>query len=293
MNMNVLIVLIVFIFNIDLALADNETSQIHIVSRGDANAKYAIGLLNLALEKSKAPYKINVSQGEWTTMRLRESVKSGSIDLFWAATDDDLEKELLPVRIPLEKGLLGHRIFIVHKDNKHLLDGVQTLEELRKFTMGQGRGWTDSAILKANGFNVILAPKYESLFYMLDGKRFQLFPRGVNEPFSEIELRPTLDLDVDQNIMVTYKIPYYFFITPGKTELAKIIEEGLIAAIDDGSFDAYFYNDETTKSVIKRVATVKRRIFELNTPSLPPKTPLGNPKLWVNFEDLQRKSISF
>lgn len=278
--------------SIQLCFAAADTDQINVVSRGDANAKYAIGLLSLAIEKSGKPYKIKVSQGELTTMRLMESVKAGSIDLFWAATSDELEKELLPVRIPLEKGLLGHRIFIVHKDNQHLLDDVTSLADLRKFTLGQGRGWTDSDILKANGFKVVLAPKYESLFYMIDGKRFQLFPRGVNEPFNELELRPSLELVIDQNVMITYKIPYYLFVTPGRPELAKDIEAGLMTAIADGSFDAYFYNDETTKAVIKQVATVKRRIFALETPSLPPKTPLDNPKLWVNFEELQKKSSS-
>jgi hypothetical protein len=275
---------------INVCATAEEREQINVVSRGDANARYAIGILSLAIEKTGKPYKINVTQGELTTMRLTESVKTGTIDVFWAATSDELEKDLLPVRIPLEKGLLGHRIFIVHKDNQHLLDNVTTLSELRKYTMGQGRGWTDSEILKANGFKVVLAPKYESLFYMVDGKRFQLFPRGVNEPFNELELRPSLDLVVDQNVMITYRIPYYLFITPGRPELAKDIESGLNMAISDGSFDAYFYNDETTKAVIKLVATVKRRIFALETPSLPPKTPLDDSKLWVNFEELQKKS---
>lgn len=284
------IISIVNLILMQLCFGATDTDQINLVSRGDANAKYAIGLLSLAIQKTGKPYNIKVSQGELTTMRLMESVKAGTIDVFWAATSDELEKELLPVRIPLEKGLLGHRIFIVHKDNQHLLDDVTSLADLRKFTLGQGRGWTDSDILKANGFKVVLAPKYESLFLMIDGKRFQLFPRGVNEPFNELELRPSLELAIDQNVMITYKIPYYLFVTPGRPELANDIEAGLMTAIADGSFDAYFYNDETTKAVIKQVATVKRRIFALETPSLPPKTPLDNPKLWVNFEELQKKS---
>ena len=78
--------------------------------------------------------------------------------------------------------------------------------------------------------------------------------------------------------------------TPGRPELAKDIEAGVKVAIADGSFVAYFYNDETTKAVLKQVATVKRRIFALETPSLPPKTPLDDSKLWVNFEELQKKS---
>lgn len=270
------------------AAAETEPEyKIRIISRGDANANYAIGLLRLAITKSGKPYTLSISEGALTAMRLKESLISGTIDVSWTATNNELEKELLPVRIPLEKGLLGHRIFIVHRDNKNLLNNVKTLDDLRRFSVGQGRGWTDADILKANGFNVVLAPKYESLFYMVDGKRFQIFPRGVNEPFAEIDKRPNLDLAVDENVMVVYKMPYYFFVNPARKALMEDIQKGLTLAIEDGSFDAYFYADQTTKMVIKNVASSKRVIFELNNPNLPEKTPLDNPKLWVKFDELK------
>lgn len=270
-------------------LADWQTDdqKINIVSRDDANAQYAIGLLKLAISKLEKPYNVNVTHGELTAMRLKESVKSGSIDVIWTATNNDLENELIPVRVPLDKGLLGYRIFILHKDNKRLLDNVNTIDELRRFTMGQGRGWSDADILRSNGFNVILAPKYEGLFHMIDGKRFQLFPRGVNEPFSEIEKRPDLDLSIDDNIMLVYRMPYYFFINPAKKQLADDIEKGLITAINDGSFDKYFYESETTKKAIQNVKFNSRRVFELNNPNLPPQTPINNPKLWVRVNELR------
>lgn len=261
--------------------------EIKVVSRNDSNARYAIGLLELAISKTKKDYKIKTTPGELTAMRLQESTKSGTIDVIWTATNKELEEELTPVRIPLEKGLLGHRIFIVHRDNKNLLANVETLDDLKKFTIGQGRGWTDAEILRANGFKVILAPKYESLFYMVDGKRFQLFPRGVNEPHTEIEKRKDLDLAIDDHVMLVYKMPYYFFVNPAKKQLADDIEAGLNAAIEDGSFDKFFYADETTQKVIKNVTSNGRHIFELVNPNLPPKTQLTNPKLWIKFEDLQ------
>lgn len=120
---------------------------------------------------------------------------------------------------------------------------------------------------------------------MVDGKRFQLFPRGVNEPFVEIEKRPSLELAVDENVMVVYKMPYYFFVNPARKQLATDIEAGLLAAINDGSFDEYFYADETTQKVIANVPAKGRRIFQLNNPGLPVQTPTDD-KFWVKFEDL-------
>lgn len=66
---------------------------------------------------------------EWTTMRLRESVKSGSIDLFLAATDDDLEKELLPVRIPLEKAFLAIEYLLFTKTINIYLMAMKQLNQ--------------------------------------------------------------------------------------------------------------------------------------------------------------------
>ena len=205
--------LFAFIFFAPLAHAGTSTNKnltINVVSRGDSNAAYAIGLLKLAVSKCGKPYSINVTSAGLTAMRLKESVKDGSIDVSWTASNQELEDTLIPVRIPLEKGLMGHRILMVHKDNIDLMANVQSLDDLKKFSFGQGRGWTDVDILEANGIKVIRAPKYESLFLMLDGKRFQAFPRGVNEPFAEIEVRKNLDLAVDENVMLVYRMPYYF-----------------------------------------------------------------------------------
>ena len=50
---------------------------------------------------------------------------------------------------------MGHRILMVHKDNIDLMANVQSLDDLKKFSFGQGRGWTDVDILEANGIKVI------------------------------------------------------------------------------------------------------------------------------------------
>lgn len=268
-------------------IQDNMT--INIISRGDSNAAYAIGLLNLAVSKCGKQYKINILNGGLTAMRLKESVRDGTIDLSWTASNQELEDTLIPIRVPLEKGLMGHRILMVHKDNVHLLDQVKTLDDLKGISFGQGRGWTDVDILESNGIRVIKAPKYESLFLMLDGKRFQAFPRGVNEPFAEIELRKNLELAVDENVMLVYTMPYYFFVTPKRPELAADLEKGLFRAIEDGSFDQYFYNDPTTRMVVEKVKMSGRRVFKLKNPNLPAKTPVKDTRLWVDIENLSKE----
>lgn len=266
--------------------ADETLTRVKVVSRGDDNASYAIDMIRLGLEKVGRPFEIVVEDDALSAPKLREELIAGNIDVIWTATNMDMEENALPVRVPLYKGLLGHRILIVHKDNEHLFDHVDSMEEALKFRYGQGAGWPDTAIMQANGMNVVAATKYEGLFHMADGKRFDAFPRGVHEPWGELKNNPDLELAVDKNLMFVYTSPYYLMVTPGRPELAADIERGLLMAVDDGSFDEKFFNNDMVKMVLKYANLKDRRIFKLRNPELPPKTPLDNPKLWIDISKL-------
>lgn len=269
-----------------LAASVGAEEVVHVASRGDKNAEYALKMLDLALQKSGGQYRIDIKQEALTSARLREDLIEGDLDVIWAATDTDMETHALPVRIPLYKGLLGYRVLIVHKDNTRLFAGVDSFQDLKQFSFGQGRGWPDTAILGANGLEVVQASKYEGLFYMTDGKRFDAYPRGVHEPWAEIASRPDLELTVDSNVLLVYRMPFYLFVTPKRPDLAEAVYRGLRQAVTDGSFDKVFYADETVRMVMSKAQIKGRKVFELTNPDLPPKTPLDQPELWLDVSQL-------
>lgn len=282
----VFLLLVQSIFFIAAAFGDDGVTRVKVVSRGDDNASYAIDMIRLGLEKMGRRFEIIVQDDALSAPKLREELIAGNIDIIWTATNMDMEENALPVRIPLYKGLLGHRILIIHKDNAHMFDYVNTMEEALKFRYGQGVGWADTAIMQANGMKVVAATKYEGLFHMADGKRFDAFPRGVHEPWGELKNNPDLELAVDKNLMFVYTSPYYLMVTPSRPDLAADIERGLLMAIDDGSFDEKFFSNEMVQMVLKYAHLKDRRIFKLRNPELPPKTPLDNPKLWIDISKL-------
>ncbi len=55
--------------------------------------------------------------------------------------------------------------------------------------MGQGHYWNDVKVFEANGFQVEKSGRYELLFKMLLGGRFDFFSRGMVEAFVEYEER--------------------------------------------------------------------------------------------------------
>ena len=254
----------------------------------DPNAAYAIKMLKLAIAHSDNPdYQVEVIKEDFTQARVNEEVRTGGLlDLCWASSDAQIESQLRPIRIPLFKGLLGYRIFIINKNDQAKFDKVHTMDDLKKLTIGQGRTWADGRILEANGFNVIKTNKYPSLFYMVEGGRFDGFPRGVHEPFGELEARPTMDLAVEKNLMVYYQMPFYLFVSPNNQALAKDLETGFERAIANGEFDKVFYGDKSIQDVLQKANMKNRKIFKLDNPLLSKETPVGRKELWFDPQTL-------
>ena len=50
------------------------------------------------------------------TARYHKEVQDGvRLNVVWAAVTEELERDALPVRIPIRKGILGYRIFLVRR----------------------------------------------------------------------------------------------------------------------------------------------------------------------------------
>lgn len=249
----------------------------------DPNGPYAVKMIELALKHIDKKYKLTVTKENYSQVKIMQEMEEGNLTIFWNSSNQDLEERFTPIRIPLYKGLLGYRIFIINKNNQAKFDNVKTFDDLKKLTIGQGTTWADTKILESNGFKVVKANKYEGLFYMVDGGRFDAFSRGVHEPFGELEKHPELkDLTVEKNLMLVYRMPFYLFVGKDNKTLAKDLEQGLNRAIEDGSFDQVFFNDPAVKSVMEKANMKSRRVFELNNPTLSKETPLDRKELWYD-----------
>lgn len=259
---------------------------IRVNHQDDGNGRYAMQMVKLALSKIDTQYTFKIDTTAVTQTRNIEDVANGLTDLMWAATNQEMEDKLLPIRIPLYKGLLGHRIFIINPASQSRFDQVKTFDDLKQFTFGQGLTWADSDILASNGLKVVRASKYPNLFYMVEGGRFDAFPRGLNEPWGELERHPHLPLAVEQRLMLAYRMPFYLFTSKSNTRLAADLELGLNRAIADGSFDRIFLNDPMVKSVMEKANLEGRLLFPLNNPTLPKETPVDRPELWLDIRSL-------
>jgi hypothetical protein len=248
-------------------------------TEADRRTEYPVRMLELALAKSGKGYHAVPSPVGMTQGRSLVQVQNGSpyASVVWTMTSKEREQQVLPIRIPIDKGLLGWRLLLVKKGDRNLFQTVRTAGGLFEYTAGLGHDWPDVAVFRSNGLKVAPANKYDLLFRMLASGKFSYFPRSVAEIFSE-HYRYQNELDIADHVALYYHAPLYFFVSKDNPALAKAIESGLEKAIKDGSFDRLFnqYYGES----IRRAGLEQRTVIQLANPTLPSSTPLDRPALW-------------
>lgn len=254
-------------------------------TEGDVRYQYYYDLLEVALEatvESHGPFQLQQAAHAMSFQgRGVRYLKQGrEVDVLWMMTSSQRERDLMPVRVPLLRGMLGYRVFLIRQDDQKLFSQVLTLDELRTLRAGQGSGWPDVAILEANNLTVTIGRNYENLFSMLVHGRFDYFPRGICEAWPEERAHDDLPIVVEQHLLLHYPTAIYFFLNRSDGDLAARIEVGLHRCLKDGAFDRIFTAYHGT--YLEAAKLSQRRIFRLQNPLLPAATPLDQEQLWLD-----------
>lgn len=259
-------------------------------SGSDVRLNYYWELLQAALDETSpkwGPYVLQASPKVMNTGRAELLLTTATdISVMTRTTSVAREQALRPIRIPLDKGLTGYRLFLIKADTQAWTDPVRTLEQLQLLSIGQGATWVDTEILRANGFTVVTAPTYDLLLPMLDSKRFDLFSRGVNEISHELTSgsRVYPGLAIERKLLLYYPLPRYFFFprTAEGERLAQRAEEGLRLLMKSGKFEKRYQIFK--KSILSELHLSGRRVFKISNPLLPAETPLAERELWDTLE---------
>jgi hypothetical protein len=260
-----------------------ETKTVVTNMKSNVQTDYMNGLLKLALSYSDKNYIFSTTTEVYSRPRVVESVKSGVISVMWGGTSEEMERDFIPIRIDAYRGLMNHRLFFIRQGDQTRFDNIKTLEDLKQIRLGQGRSWQDASILESAGLNVVKTTKKPSLYHMLDGGRFDAFPRGANEVWTELSAFPDLKLTVEKNLVLIYPLPTYFFVSHKDPVLAKDIEFGLESAIEDGAFNKYFYGSPEVQEALGKADLGNRHAIRINNPYLPKATPLDRKELWLDL----------
>ena len=243
---------------------------------------YPEQVLRLALQESGIDYTLEPSNNPMPQGRALQQLAQGEdVTVVWTMTSKDRERELHPVRIPIDKGLLGWRLFLINPKQAARFAEVKTLGDLRALQAGQGHDWPDTEILRYNGLPVQTSTTYNSLFTMLQVGRFDYFPRSVIEIWDEAKAYRKQGSVIEKSLILYYPTAFYFFVNKHNKALGNAIEAGLNTAIRNGKFEDLF--QQTYGDVLHRAGAHARTRLQLKNPLLPPETPLARKELWIQF----------
>ncbi len=258
----------------------------------DTQYVYDYELLRQALEATiptHGPFELKPSEAPMNQGQAADEIAAGAgrANVFARSTAVEHEQRLLPVRIPIDKGLVSFRVFLVRDEMLPKFAAVNTLDDLRQYSVGSFTTWADTQILRAAGFKVVTGDSYEGLFRMLVARKFDFFSRSADEAYREFDERRALlpEMKVEQGLLLYFPTTRFFFVRrdAAGARLASRIEEGLNLMVKAGSFDAHFQRYKG--ALITRARLKNRKVLRIDNPVMSPETRAlfkSRPELWYD-----------
>jgi hypothetical protein len=245
--------------------------------------KYFIEMLNAALRHIDQPPTLRAKKmPAFKEGRSRVYLQNKRYDIHWLMTNSQLEEELHPVRIPLYKGLIGWRVFLIQEKDQAIFSNIQGLAELQQLSTAQGHDWPDVAILTNSNLRVYSSPSWNGLFEMLELGRIHYLPRSVIEITDELAQHPTRHFTIERELILRYPAAYYYFLHKDQQELGQKIDAALLIMQGNGEFDAIF--DRYFADKVDALDLHRRRHIIIENPNMHPDTPAYDSKRWFQVD---------
>ncbi|MBR7781493.1 hypothetical protein [Undibacterium luofuense] len=256
------------LFNLTSVRADSDDT-IHVrYYQGGTVPEYAVRVLTLALQKSGHSYSLTPVTTPMTTPRIVRTIRNNtpdSVNLFWAASSPDLENALAAIPVPIERGLIGFRVLVTSQEYLPRIEQMNNDHNFKTINLLQGIGWSDTAILRKNGFTVTEASP-DNLYNMLAAGRADAFPRSAIDAERELRTQQKLhpSLTIAPGIALVYpRFGVFFFVSGDNKPLRIALEKGMQAALKDGSFLKLYEEDPDIRSALKMLRD-PRKIYKLS-----------------------------
>lgn len=258
----------------------------------DDDDKYFENILRAALKAADGDHTLRTLHVAIPQSRVIRSLLDdrGMINVLYTGHSSERERLMRQIDIPLSRGLLGLRVFVIRADNAHLFGTIETLDQLTgQITVGSGVGWPDTPILRAAGFDVKTGSVH-NLWQMLAHNRFVAYPRGMNEVLAELKryARTTLQVPMvsENTIMIAYRFDHFFYVGPEDETRAHIIRQGLDRIYESGEFLKIFYSDPAVEDALNDARQHNRKIYYLPNPLNSDRVRQIPEKYWIPLEEI-------
>ncbi|MBW8192252.1 transporter substrate-binding domain-containing protein [Neiella marina] len=282
--------------------ATEEPEQMTIVrmtpkqSEADASHSYLVELLRIALAETEpefGPAKIEfmpISLNQGLILHLMDV--GDILDVVASAPTHQREIQFRAARVPLLMGLLGYRMMLIKPEDQDKFANIESPEELKQLRACQGSFWPDADILEQEGYRVVRADEFATLFELLLDGQCDYFPRAITEGYGELTAhnaahpdRPVVAFD---DILLHYVVPFYFFSSHQNYELAARLQLGLERGIAKGTIRQLMEQHQVTRVAFPLERWQQTTVFEVPNHDLPKSTPLYRKELWLELPVKER-----
>ncbi|MER2493596.1 hypothetical protein [Catenovulum sediminis] len=244
----------------------NTTYTLQASFDGDTKDSYEYQVLKLALDKTiddYGSYQLDITATAVPPSRyiVEANANSHTNFIFVNSVSEDALTQLSYAKFPVLLGIVGYRVPLVSSSLKSRGYRISNRQELMNFSMIQGKGWLDTDILKDNGFTVYSGKFVEGLFHMVANERGDFFPIGASQISSALENFSHVDgLAIDDQVMLYYPLPRFFFMGASHQAKIKRIEYGLIKAYQDKSLQILW--NKHFKQALDAINISDRKLFK-------------------------------
>ncbi|MCH8498434.1 MAG: hypothetical protein LAT63_08140 [Marinobacter sp.] len=242
-----------------------EAFRLGLLHGDDQVFDYELSVVKLALAHAPGDHTLEVIPLRGTPQNRIFAMMNDDeapINLFFSGYSPERDTRMRMVPIPITRGLLGVRLFLARDDRLPELAGLATLEDLRHVTIGTGVGWPENQFMQENGLTLITS-QYDNLWRMLAHGRFDLFHRGVQEIFIELEREGRDMFAVVPDIGLLMRYDYFMFVPPQRQDLHDILLTGLKNAYASGAFMENFNNHPAIRLALADAQLSTRRLIPL------------------------------
>ncbi len=253
--------------------AQSENYVLWLEGRSESRQNYELELITLLLDVTKPDYGDYSLSTEYEYVslsrrdRLFDATESKRINISINPFNQLSADQELHLSVPVLEGLLGLRTIVASRKNSGTLEKIESLANLREFSIVQGFEWTDTKVYKHNGFDIeeALVP---NILRMLKRGRFDIYPIGVIETGSEFAsgVRESPDLYFVPDMFIYYPHPLYVKVDRLHPRSFKRFEQGLDIIVKSGALRALIHKH--FGAAIDQLSASEKKVFVLENPHL-------------------------
>ena len=88
---------------------------------------FGYSALKLALENSGKDFELHITEAGVNDARIRRMLRSKEISIADFGTSAEFEQEFYPIYFPIDLGLNGWRIFLIHKESRSQFEKINSI----------------------------------------------------------------------------------------------------------------------------------------------------------------------